>query len=282
MATAGSSEARQLEQAKRMFDKVYRESAQSRTGENTKYSVSTEYKEYPKTRPTMSPTSANLQKDTMTVRDVRSETMRKNGYSDDDIKEVNRFMDNIGEFMEKAGVTYQFIGLKDVNNARVKVVYDNNGNPQRVTMSAMVRNGDYPVNFDFTSICKKRQSMSMVIKELAKRKNGDGKRALDTIDLEAKSLLTINEELRKAGLETACLGCFVESKRYNVQNFADKATKMWNSIVDEIRAEQGLTEPAENFNFAEGIDIESVDYRKVDEAFKGYQRETGRTSPEKS
>ena len=279
IATAGSKEARELEKLKRTFEQVYKETSKAKT-EGTKLSLSTERESLPKTRNTMNPTGANLQKDAKTVREVRNETMLKNGYTEADVKQVNEFMDNIATFMEKAGVTYKFIGLDDVNNAKLKVVYDRNGNPKRVTMSAMVKNGDYPVNFDFTSICKKRQSMSMVIKELASRKQADGSRTLDTIDLDAKSLWTINEELRKAGLETACLGCFVESKRYNIQNFADKATSMWNSIVDEVRSKQGQTGPAENFNFASGIDLDSVDFEKVDSAFKAYSTVPGRTSPE--
>ena len=66
----GSKEARELEKVKRAFDKAYKES--SNVSNDSKYSLSTEYREYPKTRPTMTPTSANLQKDTMTVRDVRN------------------------------------------------------------------------------------------------------------------------------------------------------------------------------------------------------------------
>ena len=247
---------------------------------DVRYSITTEKTPQAKTRKTLKPTNSNLQKDVWSVRDVRNKTMLENNYTQADIDQVNKFMDNLATFMEKAGVTYKFIGLEDVNNAKVKIVYDRDGTPKRITMSAMVKNGEYPVNFDFTSICKKRQSMSMVIQELANRKNGDGTRALDEIELDAKALWTINEELRKAGLETACLGCFVESKRYNIQNFANKATTMWNSIVDEVRSEQGKTDSAENFNFAEGIDLDSVDYAKVDEIFKAYRTEKGRTSPE--
>ena len=245
-----------------------------------RYSIATEYESLPKTTNTMTPTAANLRKNTASVRDVRNETMLKNNYTESEVKQVNDFMDNMASFMEKASVTYKYIGLDDVNNAKLKVVYDKNGNPKRITMSAMVQNGDYPVNFDFTSICKKRQSMSMVIKELATRKDANGKRVLDTVNLDANALWKINEELRKAGLETACLGCFVESKRYNVQNFADKAVNMWNSIVDEVRAEQGKTTPVEYFNFAEGIDLDSVNYDEIDRIFNAYNQVGGRTSPE--
>lgn len=248
---------------------------------DVRYSLSTEYTPQAKSRKTMKPTNSNLQKDMWSVRDVRSKTMLENNYTQADVEQVNKFMDNLATFMEKAGVTYKFIGLEDVNNAKVKVVYDTDGTPKRITMSAMVKNGEYPVNFDFTTICKKRQSMSMVIEELARRKNGDGVRALDEIDLDAKALWTINEELRKAGLETACLGCFVESKRYNIQRFSDKAASMWNSIVDEVRQEQGNTQPVEKFNFAEGVDLEKVNYAKVDKIFKAYRDVKDRTSPEK-
>lgn len=244
------------------------------------YSIATEYESLPKTTKTMTPTAANLKRNTASVRDVRNETMLKNKYTEDDVKQVNDFMDNMASFMEKAGVKYKYIGLDDVKDAKLKVVYDKNGNPKRITMSAMVANGDYPVNFDFTSICKKRQSMSMVIKELASRKDANGNRVLDTVTLDANSLWKINEELRTAGLETACLGCFVESKRYNVQNFANKAVNMWNSIVDEVRSEQGKTSPVGSFSFAEGVDLDAVNYDEIDQIFKAYNQVKGRTSPE--
>lgn len=279
LATSGSEIHRNLEKARRMYEKAYREGKKTNINNDTRYSVSTEYTSYPKTKTTVSPTEAGLQDNVKTVREVRAETMLKNKYTQEDVEQINKFMDNMATFMEEAGVTYKFIGLDDVNNAKLKVAYDKKGNPKRVTMSAMVKNGDYPINFDFTSICKKRQSMSMVVKELANRQN-NGKRALDTINLDTKALWTINEELRKAGLETACLGCFVESKRYNIQKFADKATNMWNSIVDEVRKEQGKTEPVESFNFAEGINIDDVDYNEVEGIFKNYSKEDGRKNPE--
>ena len=116
--------------------------------------------------------------------------------------------------------------------------------------------------------------------ELAKRKTADGRRTIDTVNLNAEALWTINEELRKAGLETACLGCFVESKRYNIQAFADKAVKMWNTIVDEVRQENGAVGEAESFNFAEGINLDRVDYGAIEKIFADYNTVKGRTSPE--
>lgn len=246
---------------------------------NVQMSISTEYDSLPKPKPSLDPTSAQLQKDSRSVRDVRNDTMLKNDYSIEEVDQTNQFFDEMGEFMKKAGMTYRYIGLEDVNNAKLKITYDNDGNPQKIVLSAMVKNGDYPVNFDFTSICKKRQSISLVVKELAKRQT-DGKRTLDVVNMSAESLWKINEELRKEGLETACLGCFVESKRYNIQNFSTKATNMWNSIVNEVRKEQGIEGNVEYFNFAEGTDLDSVDYTEVDRIFKDYATQPNRTSPE--
>ena len=246
---------------------------------NVQMSISTEYDSLPKPKPSLDPTSAQLQKDSRSVRDVRNDTMLKNDYSIEEVDQTNQFFDEMGEFMKKAGMTYKYIGLEDVNNAKLKITYDNDGNPQKIVLSAMVKNGDYPVNFDFTSICKKRQSISLVVKELAKRQT-DGKRTLDVVNMSAESLWKINEELRKEGLETACLGCFVESKRYNIQNFSTKATNMWNTIVNEVRKEQGIEGNVEYFNFAEGTDLDSVDYTEVDRIFKDYATQPNRTSPE--
>lgn len=247
--------------------------------EGVQMSISTEHDLLPKPKPSLDPTSAQLQKDTRSVREIRNETMLKNDYTVEEVEQTNQFFDEMGEFMKKAGMTYKYIGLEDVNNAKLKITYDNNGNPQKIVLSAMVKNGDYPVNFDFTSICKKRQSISLVVKELAKRQT-DGKRTLDVVNMSPESLWKINEELRKEGLETACLGCFVESKRYNIQNFSTKATNMWNRIVNEVRKEQGIEGNVEYFNFAEGTDLDSVDYAEVDRIFKDYATQPNRTSPE--
>lgn len=165
-----------------------------------------------------------------TGRAVREFAMRNNGFNKTQIAGVNKFMDSMAEFMKEAGVTYRFIGLKDVENAQLHYSYNRDGSIKSIVLSAMVKNGDYPVNFDLSSICKKRVAMSALIDKLAKRGTIDN----GTVKLTPSNIFKINEALKDAGYETACLGCFVESKRYNSLEWAKKFCDKWNAAVKKV------------------------------------------------
>lgn len=163
-------------------------------------------------------------------RAVRQFAMRNNKFNKSEISNVNKFMDEMAKFMEEAGVTYRFIGLNDVKNAKLHYTYDSKGEIKSIVLSAMVKNGDYPVNFDLSSICKKRVAMSTLIRKLAKRGSIDN----GTVDLTPSNIFRINRALKNAGYETACLGCFVESKRYNSLKWAETFCAKWNAAVKKI------------------------------------------------
>jgi hypothetical protein len=163
-------------------------------------------------------------------RDVRGYAMRNSGFTKAQIEGVNEFMDAMADFMEKAGVTYKFIGLQDVENAKLHYSYNPDGSIKSIVLSAMVKNGDYPVNFDLSSICKKRVAMSSLIDKLAKRGSLDN----GTVKLTPANIFRINTALKDAGYETACLGCFVESKRYNALEWANTFCKKWNDAVKKV------------------------------------------------
>lgn len=165
-----------------------------------------------------------------TGRDVRMFAMKNNGFTKAQIAEVNKFMDSMSDFMKEAGVTYRFIGLQDVENAQLHYSYHPDGKIKSIVLSAMVKNGDYPVNFDLSSICKKREAMSALIRKLAKRGTIDN----GTVKLTPTNIFKINTALKDAGYETACLGCFVESKRYNSLEWAKKFCDKWNAAVKKV------------------------------------------------
>lgn len=165
-----------------------------------------------------------------TGRDVRAWAMKVAGFTQAQINEVNKFMDSMAEFMEEAGVTYKFIGLQDVKDAKLHYTYNPDGSIKSIVLSAMVKNGDYPVNFDLSSICKKRTAMSKLIDKLAKRGSLDN----GTVKLTPSNIFKINTALKNAGYETACLGCFVESKRYNSLEWATKFCNKWNAAVKKV------------------------------------------------
>ena len=165
-----------------------------------------------------------------TGREVREYAMRNSDFTSEQIKNVNEFMDKMADFMEEAGVTYRFIGLNDVKNAKLHYSYNPDGSIKSIVLSAMVKNGDYPVNFDLSSICKKREAMSALIDKLAKRGTIDN----GTVELSPTNIFKINTALKDAGYETACLGCFVESKRYNSLQWAKTFCNKWNAAVKKI------------------------------------------------
>ena len=165
-----------------------------------------------------------------TGRAVREYAMGISGFTKKQIGEVNKFMDAMADFMKEAGVTYRFIGLQDVENAKLHYTYNPDGSIKSVVLSAMVKNGDYPVNFDLSSICKKREAMSALIRKLAQRGSIDN----GTVKLTPSNIFKINTALKDAGYETACLGCFVESKRYNSMEWAKKFCDKWNAAVKKV------------------------------------------------
>ena len=236
-------------------------------GGEERMSIATWFKSLAKTTSTQKPTEKLVDK-IASGKEVTRETMLQNGFTEEDFAGVDKFMDAMSKVMEEAGVKYHFLGINDINNAEVQVRRTKKGKVRSVIMSAMVKNGEYPVNFDFTTVCKKRQTFMKVLDELSK--NG----TTDTISLDADKLFMINQALKEEGIETACLGCFVEARRYNIKNYTDKVVNLWNSLVDEVRAEQGLEGEAEYFNFgAEGADVDSMDFESVEKAWNEYAKD---------
>ena len=199
-----------------------------------------------------------------TGRQVRENAMFINGFTEEDVGNVNKFMDAMAEFMKEAGVTYRFIGLDDVENAMLHYTRNPDGSIKSIVLSAMVKNGEYPVNLDFSSICKKRIAMSKVFDALAKRGSLDN----GTVKLTPKDIFEINKALKDAGYETACLGCFVESKRYNAMKWAEEFCKKWNEAVLSVNKN------ASYFNYGNNTFTESEftleQAVKIDEAANNY------------
>ena len=201
-----------------------------------------------------------------TGRDVRAFAMKASGFTVSQIDKVNEFMDAMADFMEKAGVTYRFIGLNDVKNAKLHYSYNPDGSIKSIVLSAMVKNGDYPVNFDLSSICKKRDAMSKLIRKLAERGAIDN----GTVSLTPTNIFKINTALKDAGYETACLGCFVESKRYNSLQWATTFCNKWNAAVKKINPNASYFGYG-NATFTE--DSFTVDQAiKIDEAANKYNQ----------
>lgn len=96
-------------------------------------------------------------------------------------------------------------------------------------VSALVPNGDYPVNIDLALICKKRVAYMKLLNYLV----DEG--VLEDVKFGGEAIADVNKILRDSGFETACLGCFVESRRLQIQTWAETIAQEWNAAVDNVR-----------------------------------------------
>lgn len=154
-------------------------------------------------------------------REVLEKNLLAKGFNDSDVESALATMDELASFMEELGTTYK--DLADWNNA--KVYYDNEGH---AIYSAMVTNGDYPLNIDLSTICRKRKALTRVLNELVKRN------LIDDVSLSQENIVKINEILKKNGFEVACPACFVETKRYRLESWAADFVSVWNKVIRSL------------------------------------------------
>ena len=152
------------------------------------------------------------------------------------------------------------------------VVRDTYGKP---VFSVVTPNGDYKMNLDFSLVCKKRRTLDAVFNEMSKRG------IIDNFELGQKSVVKINEIIRKHGLETACALCFVDAKRFRQASMADSFTRLYNELVNSLVPED-LRSSIDHFNFSGyetikkvegGIDTwanSKLDFSHIDDVMKNY------------
>ena len=249
----------------------------------------TEYLDAPKQAFSVSTTNGNMDAKMVTADDIRKEgwftgtemsvkalrdaRFKQNGFTKKQIDAMNGFIKKAADAMAKARLKYRFIGLDDIYNAQI-VISPVNGS---ITISAMVKNGEYAVNFDFTKICKKRVALQQVIEELAMEKgrlNEDG--TTTEVDLSSANIKRINDILASYGVETACLCCFVESKRYNMQSlYQEKVIDVWNRLVAEFDHNAPYFDGAET-----PVDISKVPDSEFDALLEQVEKWKKRKGPE--
>lgn len=156
------------------------------------------------------------------------------------------------------------------------VVRDTYGRP---VFSVVTPNGDYKMNLDFSLVCKKRRTLDAVFNEMSKRG------IIDDFELGQKSVVKINEIIRRHGLETACALCFVDAKRFRQASMADSFTNLYNELVLSLVPEAQRSS-IDHFNFSgyetikkveDGIhtwDKSKLNFSHLDEVMKNYGKGT--------
>lgn len=156
------------------------------------------------------------------------------------------------------------------------VVRDTYGRP---VFSVVSPNGEYKMNLDFSLVCKKRRTLDAVFNEMARRG------IIDNFELGQKSVVKINEIIRKHGFETACALCFVDAKRFRQASMADQFVGLYNELVESLVPESKRGS-IDRFNFGGnekaakvegGIDTwadSALDFSHIDHVLETYAKGT--------
>ena len=182
------------------------------------------------------------------VRELRDQRLRENEWfintlGEEYITELNEFLDDLASEIEKAGEEFHYLGLEDLLNATLTIDPVTN----RLNLTAMVPNSEYELNFDFSTICERRQALQQIVDELLANATYDDTGAA-SIKLNADTIMKMNKELQKLGVNTQCLICFVETKRFNQAEGYLNITTAWNNAVKR------KVENPESFNFMNGAE----------------------------
>lgn len=160
-------------------------------------------------------------------------TMTALGHGDQ-AQEYAKYLDDALGYLHELAVGYEILG----QHLDADIVTDIKNGKQ--VLSAIVNNGEYPVNIDLALICKKRVAyMRLMAKMIEDGVFGD-------VKYDGDAIAEVNKILRKNGFETACLGCFVESRRLQFQTWAETIVQEWNEAVE------ARNKYAHYFRFADG------------------------------
>ena len=173
-------------------------------------------------------------------KEALEKALRSNGHTEAEIRETLSWVDDAADYLTILAAGYaKSHGYNALSDHLVADIITNVKTGKQV-ISAIVNNGDYPVNIDLALICKKRVAYMNLMNRLI----DDG--VFDKVNYGGEAIAKVNELLRADGFETACLGCFVESRRLQFQTWAETIVSEWNAEVDK------RTKDAGSFNFADG------------------------------
>ena len=163
-------------------------------------------------------------------REQAKEYAEMTGLTEDTINEIYEFTRKIIQDSMKMGKMNGHDAFVAWNEFRPDVFVDTVTKLALPIQSVFKKNGDYPVNFDFGTICIKREALDILIQHIV---NSDTfKKFADNIGGTQVDLLKYI--LKDAGYLTACDVCFVEGKRLRQLIYANSLAYEWESVRQAI------------------------------------------------
>ena len=173
-----------------------------------------------------------------------NKSVRMEDITAEDAADIMRQMDAIYKICTEYKGKYASFGAW----SDAKVVVDEKGHP---VFSVVKKNGDYAMNLDFSTVCKKRRTLDRVLRIMAKRG------VLDSFDMSQEQIVRINDIIKKHGFEKACELCFVDAKRFRQASLADDFVEMYNDALRSMIPE-GRNIPIASFNFSHSNSVDVV------------------------
>ena len=159
-------------------------------------------------------------------KDALIEALTRNEHTQEEISDTIKMVEDSLDYLKLlAAGDAEMRGYTELANHLVADIMTDVVHGKQVLYS-IVNNGDYPVNLDLALICKKRVAYMRLMSRLIE----DG--VMEDVRYDGDAIASVNEILRKNGFETACLGCFVESRRLQFQTWAETIVQEWNGEVD--------------------------------------------------
>lgn len=152
-------------------------------------------------------------------KEILFETLKKNGWRKEDSEKLIEDVQSVADVMKLLRKNYKVLD----GFAEIKPHYRNDGS---LMLSCVVKNGEYELNVDFTTICKRREALARFLSEYVESGHDFGKKGFDKA-----SQAYLENMFRKYGLDTACSICFVEARRKNVDTWSAKFVRLWNEAL---------------------------------------------------
>ena len=112
-------------------------------------------------------------------------------------------------------------------------------------VSTLVNNGEYPLNFELTTDCIKREAFTQILNEMLTLDDAAWRK------LSPAKISDIQTLEKGYGIQVACPLCFVEGKRLNIMKWATSVVNKWNKAVADVTGDKNTTP----FGFGKGTHV---------------------------
>ena len=218
--------------------------------------------------------------------------LEEQGYSEEEIARVTDYIDKHLEYIKQVGLEYATRSfdklaknldadittdlateadlIKKMEEGGISQEVINNLRSQNQIAYAYVSNGDYPMNIDLQLSCKKRIAYEAIINRMIETG------LMADVRMSGEFIGEINTILAAHEFETQCLGCFVESRRLQMQKWAETFVSEWNQQVEKVTGKKRANATKKDYLFhgenAAGTDDAFAAHLQLEEAINSGER----------